>query len=435
MPVSSDIYSQIQPAQPINPLAQLAQAYQIQGLQATLQRDQREQDQQNRLLQLVGDPAFSQLPVDQKASRLQGIGAFDQAGKIITTDAAASKDRRAAQQTELEMSIKRHDQASGALMQASRDPSQAPVILQGLVDAGVMDPAYMQKVLQSAARAPNPSQFFMQGAQAAISAKDQQAQMLQAQAQALTARGQDMTQQSSLANNAATVGATIRGQDLVDARQRENNANGRVPSGYRQTADGSLEFIPGGPADPSAAKKASPTEFQGKSAIFGARAQEADRILSGLGTDFSPGGINAKNAASRVPVVGGIAEAGANAMLSTNSQKAEQAQRDFVNAVLRLESGAAIGKDEFDNAKRQYFPQPGDSQEVIAQKAANRKLQIQGLLGNAGNAPIPTPGAAPRGMAAAKAGGAQRITDKAAFDALPSGTVFIAPDGTTRRKP
>lgn len=49
--------------------------------------------------------------------------------------------------------------------------------------------------------------------------------------------------------------------------------------------------------------------------------------------------------------------------------------------------------------------------------------------------PLLTQGSAPRGMAGAKTAGAQRITDKAAFDALPSGTVFIAPDGTTRRKP
>ncbi|WP_344234517.1 hypothetical protein, partial [Cupriavidus gilardii] len=32
-------------------------------------------------------------------------------------------------------------------------------------------------------------------------------------------------------------------------------------------------------------------------------------------------------------------------------------------------------------------------------------------------------------------GGARRITSKAEFDALPSGTLFVAPDGTTRRKP
>jgi len=38
--------------------------------------------------------------------------------------------------------------------------------------------------------------------------------------------------------------------------------------------------------------------------------------------------------------------------------------------VLRKESGAAIAASEFDNAEKQYFPQPGDSDQVISQKRA-----------------------------------------------------------------
>jgi hypothetical protein len=181
----------------------------------------------------------------------------------------------------------------------------------------------------------------------------------------------------------ASVGATLRGQNLTDARAREQIQLGKVPAGYRQNLDGTLSFIPGGPADPNAAKRAAPTEFQGKSATFGARALEADRILNGLGTDYSPAAVNTKAALGRVPIVGGGLEYGANLALSDNSQKAEQAQRDFVNAVLRQESGAAISSSEFDNARKQYFPQPGDSQAVIVQKARNRQLAINGFRENA----------------------------------------------------
>jgi hypothetical protein len=184
-------------------------------------------------------------------------------------------------------------------------------------------------------------------------------------------------------DSAASNAVTMRGQNMTDARQREANELGKVPAGYRQKADGTgLEFIPGGPADPNAAKKAAPTEFQGKSATFGARALEADKILNELGTNYSPLGINTKSSAARVPLVGGALEYGANLTLSDNSQKAEQAQRNFVNAVLRQESGAAINRDEFDNARKQYFPQPGDSQVVIAQKARNRQLAINGFREN-----------------------------------------------------
>ena len=68
-----------------------------------------------------------------------------------------------------------------------------------------------------------------------------------------------------------------------------------------------------------------------------------------------------------------------NYLLSSEQQRVDQAQRDFVNAVLRQESGAVISDAEFANAQRQYFPSPGDDAKTIAQKRANRKLAIQGF--------------------------------------------------------
>jgi hypothetical protein len=195
--------------------------------------------------------------------------------------------------------------------------------------------------------------------------------------------------------------ASARGWASLNETQRHNRFNegnaaatreaGKVPAGYRMKADGTLEFIPGGPADPNAARKAAPTEWQGKSAMFGARASEADKILSSLTGQYSPAAVNAKIGAGNVPMIGGVLEPIANTALSSNSQKAEQAQRDFVNAVLRLESGAAISEGEFANARKQYFPQPGDSAAVIAQKAKNRALAIQGLMQNARPGTVPEP--------------------------------------------
>jgi hypothetical protein len=191
-------------------------------------------------------------------------------------------------------------------------------------------------------------------------------------------------QQGVSPNTVYSGNITLRGQNMVDARSRESNAQSRVPAGYRIAADGQgLEFIPGGPADPNAAKKAAPTEFQGKSAIYGTRAQEADRIITSLDGKYSPAAVNTKEAMGRVPLFGGTLEAVGNMALSSSGQKAEQAQRDFINAVLRQESGAVISEQEFDNARKQYFPQPFDSAEVKKQKAQNRRLAIQGILNNA----------------------------------------------------
>jgi hypothetical protein len=73
-----------------------------------------------------------------------------------------------------------------------------------------------------------------------------------------------------------------------------------------------------------------------------------------------------------------------NMAASPQRQKLVQAQRDFVNAILRRESGAAISESEFNNAQRQYFPQPGDGPDVIEQKKQNRMLAIEGLMAGAG---------------------------------------------------
>lgn len=175
---------------------------------------------------------------------------------------------------------------------------------------------------------------------------------------------------NTLASNAVTMRGqdiTARGQNMTDARAREEMAlKTRVAK--------------------------SPTEFQGKSGIFGMRAGEADKTIRELQGEYSPSAVNSKVAVQDTWLVGGVAGAAVNKFaMSDNDQKAEQAQRDFVNAVLRQESGAAIGKDEFDNARRQYFPQPGDSKAVIDQKARNRQLAVQGLNTNAGPARMTAP--------------------------------------------
>jgi hypothetical protein len=127
-----------------------------------------------------------------------------------------------------------------------------------------------------------------------------------------------------------------------------------------------------------------PTEFQVKSAGYGARAAEADRIIGELEQSGDYSRLGATMAGGN-----GIVNTLMTPVLSASTQKAIQAQRNFVNAILRQESGAAISASEFDNASRQYFQQPGDSPEVTAQKAGNRQMLVQGLMSNAGRAGTP----------------------------------------------
>jgi len=64
----------------------------------------------------------------------------------------------------------------------------------------------------------------------------------------------------------------------------------------------------------------------------------------------------------------------------------DQAERNFINATLRRESGASISPAEFASAEKQYFPRPGDSQDVIEQKRRNRALVQASMKAEAGPA-------------------------------------------------
>lgn len=108
------------------------------------------------------------------------------------------------------------------------------------------------------------------------------------------------------------------------------------------------------------------TEGERKAQGYAERAAEADAIIKKLESNFT--GISSY-AGELLP----------NIAKSAERQQFEQAKRNFVNAILRPESGAVINPDEFKNADKQYFAQPGDSPEVVAQKQANRNTKIESL--------------------------------------------------------
>lgn len=62
-------------------------------------------------------------------------------------------------------------------------------------------------------------------------------------------------------------------------------------------------------------------------------------------------------------------------------QKYKQASEQWIRAFLRKESGAAIGKDEFTRDFIVYFPQPGDSPDVVQQKEKARQEVMKGFAG------------------------------------------------------
>lgn len=183
----------------------------------------------------------------------------------------------------------------------------------------------------------------------------------------------------------------VRGQNLVNARAVD--ANGIAQSAARtQVVEGPDGFVlidkGTGLARPAATmngaqvqgKNNGLNDVQSKALLFGSRMQAAEKVLGDMALQGTVRPSVMKNVVERIPLVGGAAGAAANNLSSPQQQKVEQAQRDFINAVLRRESGAAIAESEFENARKQYFPAVGDSDAVIAQKSQNRQLATKGIL-------------------------------------------------------
>lgn len=154
------------------------------------------------------------------------------------------------------------------------------------------------------------------------------------------------------------------------------------PQGYQGPA-----AQPGSPA-PGAAATAAPIagtssqkQLNGEQALSMGFANRMQASESVIGQKGAAGTSMKQSALSDVPIIG-------NYLISNDRQQLEQAERDFINAQLRRESGAAISSGEFSNARQQYFPQPGDSPETLAQKAANRALVIQGMQQSASPYPL-----------------------------------------------
>lgn len=119
---------------------------------------------------------------------------------------------------------------------------------------------------------------------------------------------------------------------------------------------------------------------QANALAFATRMGASDKILEDMAAKGVTLPSQIRRGAEAIPMVGGAMGAAANFVASPAQQQVEQAQRDFINAVLRRESGAAISAGEFTNAAQQYFPQPGDSKPVVEQKRAARQRAYQTMM-------------------------------------------------------
>jgi hypothetical protein len=133
------------------------------------------------------------------------------------------------------------------------------------------------------------------------------------------------------------------------------------------------------------------TEGQSKDYNYYERGNAANGELSGNGAALTNAATGDRGQTrgvvdGLVRSIPGIGNSGvANTLVSKERQKAEQSGREFINAILRKDSGAALTDPEIAEYGRTYLPQPGDSNEVLQQKAIARTRALQGIRGGLGN--------------------------------------------------
>lgn len=166
-------------------------------------------------------------------------------------------------------------------------------------------------------------------------------------------------------------------------------ADPQPPSGYRKRPDGTLEFIPGGPADPAMkpAPARAPTEFDKKAKVLIQGMSDSEEQINQLEKKTDPTGIwNA--------IMGSVPLTGKT--LQTDDYRAYQAAaKRWAANYLYMKSGAQAGADEIASVAQQFFPQAGEGKEIAAQKKAARLQEMQGAQSVFGDPPVDAGGTSP----------------------------------------
>lgn len=245
-------FQQLQQGQKQNRLAEMQ-----------LQKAERDEAQQNALAGAYRD-YYAQPTQDPNMlyKNLAGAGQGAAIPGVMKNMNDAAKSGSDAEKAKIETTLKLFD-AMGRIM------------------SGVKNQASYENAVQQAAQLLGPDKvanlpreydpMFVQQKQAeALDAKTRLEQQWKAMEYTTPTANARLNAETSRANNAASLGVTIRGQDMTDARGRDTIAQGnKPPAGYRYTPDGNLETIPGGPADQKALAQ-------------GAAATDLDITLSGL---------------------------------------------------------------------------------------------------------------------------------------------------------
>ena len=220
----------------------------------------------------------------------------------------------------------------------------------------------------------------------------------------------------------------------MDAEGRAADRN-KAPAGYRHTVEGNLEAIPGGPADQKQQGQfnADTAAMTSSFASFDRLAAETNKLLN------HPGLKGITGVRGKLPNMPGGDAADAQALLDTiKSQVAFGVLQDMRN---NSKTGGALGAVSDSEGKRleanlaaldraQSLDQFKASLQQIISYADGAKDRMRASFNLRHQGAQSTSSTSP-----SAARGAPVVRSREDLAALPSGTIFTAPDGSLRRKP
>jgi len=163
----------------------------------------------------------------------------------------------------------------------------------------------------------------------------------------------------------------------LTTRQQEafNLSEGQVRYAINPTT-GQYEKIATAPKTTAGGSAQKETQAERNALGFYLRGQDALDTIATIEDDIRNKGLLAQGRLEFAP----------NFLQSQENQVYRQLQRQFTEARLRKESGAAIPPGEYESDSKTYFAQPGDTVDTLIRKQNARNVVLESLRLSAGNA-------------------------------------------------
>lgn len=418
MPASADIYGLVgrgvqQPQDPLNTLAKTLQIQEMQqlGQDRALKQDEyrRGVEQKNKLMQLLGGEYADD---EERASALLRGGFLKESQDYLKgrsdlrkTNADVAKTGAETDAKRLEVASKKLDIAGQAMGYVKDNPSveSAKAAIQHLVSNGIWDQTQAEQAMARVMADQSPEgirKLATMAYQSALSAKDQLPNFVQQNrggtvatqrinpitgvvadvqsANVTESEAQRLARERAAADAAAGRAVQIRGQDLVNARARDQVAAGKLQYDAERGGVVNLntgEFTPatqGGKAIPARLPESTKKEIASIDAQMS--------VLDGALRDVSatPGAFTFKRGLATL--AGGIPESIAGRTDSPGERDARSYVFNVVSKVINERAGAAQSAQELARL-RSFLPAETDNAEQITDKLNSFK----GYLADLGN--------------------------------------------------